>query len=332
MTCLRCARALASLILIWALLSPTPVAAQSGCVEVVGEPPHALEPCVNAERLCEGYQRTVAADGGDQRLAQVRWQVRLRARAAANAELAVDVDAFTAGHLLGRRTLSIRARDCPALPDAIALVLVLLAREAAATAPEQPPSAADGQRLTAAAKPEPRPVDVIELGAGAGVGFGALPASAFTLQLQATSRSEPVAFRARVAMLWPQQLGVEEGEVTMREYELAVEACSGPIVASSPRLALRLCAGPRVGVLHAAARNFRVQNHRADEFLMYFGVIPELSVALASSTWLQLGAGAAVALVRPQFKVGLDGGARSLSLDAAHWLRGELGLTLVQIF
>jgi hypothetical protein len=95
---------------------------------------------------------------------------------------------------------------------------------------------------------------------------------------------------------------------------------------------LRLCAGRRVGLLQAAARNFELVNHHATEFLMYFGAVPEASLALGAVTWLQASGGAAVALVRPRFDVGLDGGARSLPLDAPHWLRGELGLTPVQIF
>jgi hypothetical protein len=327
----------AGLLLAWSLVSsPVRAEARAGCVELVGDPPAALVTCVTAEKLCESYQRALAADGGDDpQLAELRWKVRLRAQPAAQGEMSLALDAFAKGRLLGRRTLAIRERDCAAVPDALALVLLLLAREAESTVPEPPPSAATMMPPSAAAAPRaptPQPHGVVELGAGAAVIVGALPAAAFGLQLQAATRTAPIAIRLRAAWLWPQELAVEEGVIAMRSYELAIEACSGLELTSSPRLALSLCAGPRAGVFHAAARGFTVVNHRADEFLLYFGALPEVSLALGPATWLRFGAGGAVALVHPRFHVGLDAGARSLALSAPGWLRAELGLTLVQNF
>jgi hypothetical protein len=277
--------------------------------------------------------------------------------ARADAVRALTLEVFSAERSLGRRTLAVRSRDCAALPGALALVLVLLAEETSAAAQRtletgSPPPAADsatpepglsqmaaeaGDLQPAAAEvAAPSPVSELggslALGAGAGVSFGALPKAAFALLLQVSSLTEPIAFRARAALLWPQELAVAEGYVLMQDYELALEACPGAQLGARPWLALRLCVGPRLGLFLARARDFNVQNARAAEFLMYLGVTPEASLALGSSTWLQLSAGAAISLVRPRMRVAFGDGTRWRELAALDWLRAELSLSLVQIF
>jgi hypothetical protein len=172
----------------------------------------------------------------------------------------------------------------------------------------------------------------VELGAGAGVFLGALPTAALALHIHASTLSEPVALRLRAVFLWPQELRVVEGYVQMRDYELALEACSGLTLRHGLRLALRLCGGPRVGLVHARAREFRLQNERATELALYLGLMPEVSLALGPDTWLRFGVAGALALVRPRFGVGIDDVQRWTPLSSPRWLRAELALSLVQIF
>lgn len=315
--------------------------ATAQCVELAADLPEDLRGCVSAERLCASYQRALAASGGGSQASEPRWQVQLRAAKAGSAAVrSLELEAFSAGRSFGQRTLEVRSRDCAALPDALALVLVLLAQEAGPGAVEPQLTAAEPaaqQEREPIPAPAPRAhgatsAGSLAVGVGAGVSFGVLPSAAFGLSLQASTLSEPVAFRVRASFLWPQELAVAEGRVLMRDYELALEACPGAQLDSRPRIALRLCVGPRLGLFHARGRDFDVQNERATEFLMYLGVTPEASLALAEGTWLQLSAGVAFALVRPRMGVAFDGGRRWRELSAPDWLRAELALSLVQIF
>lgn len=312
-------------------------AGQAQCLELEAELPEDLRGCVSAERLCASYQAALAANNGERALAPI-WRVQLRAadEAAEAGVRSLALAAFSRQRSLGQRTLAVRSRDCAALPDALAWVLVLLAEEAGVQPP--PPTAAVAQAVDSDAKPTPVANQAPEskrafaLGAGAGVSFGVLPSAAFGLQLQGSLLSEPVALRARAAFLWPQELAVAEGYVRMQSYELALEACPGTQLGARPRIALRVCVGPRLGLLVARGRDFAIQNEHAAEFLLYFGVTPEASLALAGATWLQLSAGAAISLVRPRMGVAFDDGMRWMELSALHWLRAELMLSLVQNF
>lgn len=66
--------------------------------------------------------------------------------------------------------------------------------------------------------------------------------------------------------------------------------------------------------------------------LLYLGVLPEVSLRLRAATRLQLGVGISVALIRPQFFVGLDGGERVLVFAEPTVVRSELAISLAQIF
>jgi hypothetical protein len=322
--------------LAWLLVAPR-VSARAGCVELVGELPHALSGCATEQRVCESYQRAYAADGGEVSGAFVPLQVRLGTPSAQAGDATVlELDAFTAERWLGHRTLSLRARDCAALPDALALVLVLLAHESPpaqplpqVSAPLPPPAAATPAHE---ARARSAPVGDFSLGAGAGLMIGALPSAALALQLQAATLGVPLSLRARATLLWPQEQRIAEGYVQTNDYELALEACAGFSFRDAPRVTLRLCAGPRVGLMRVRARDFALRNDRTTEFLLYLGLMPELALALGPNTSLQLGIAAALALLRPRFGVGLDSGLRVSALSTPSWLRTELLLSLVQIF
>jgi hypothetical protein len=157
---------------------------------------------VTAQRLCESYQRALAANGGEDTPApEAQWQVRLRAQPGADpgqATTSLEAEVFAAGRWLGQRTLAVRPRDCGALPDALALVLLLLAREA----PPAPPPTAARLSPSAAGSRDIRPPGrgSVELGAGAGLLFGTLPAAAFALQLEAATLSDPISLRLRLGL------------------------------------------------------------------------------------------------------------------------------------
>lgn len=327
-----------SIICIALLLTAADVGAQESCVQLRAALPRDLERCVSAQQLCQSYQEAAAANGGlGETLPVQQWEVLLRGHAAGSSgELTIELDAVADGRALGQRTLAVRRSDCAALPDALAWVLLLLAQDAVSSPPSPPivQVVEDIEPLppSAAVAPPQASLGALELGAGAGIWLGALPSSAFALQLQAAVPSEPIAYRMRVTFLWPQQLDIAEGSVLMRDYELTIEACPGLQLQTQPRLALRACAGPRFGLVYARAQNFALQNDQTTQFLLYFGVVPEASLALGPTTWLQLNAGAAVGLVRPRIAVAFGDGQSRTVLSALRWLRAELMLSLVQIF
>jgi hypothetical protein len=341
-------------VLAW-LIGASRADAQAGCVELAATLPEALSGCVTEQRLCSSYLRALAAEGGGQEqaarssgqtqpgeLVPLHVQLSTPDQPGDAATTAIELDAFAYGQWLGHRTLSVRARDCVAVPDALALVLALLARQAdpalqpMATAPgerkSQPARQAEQDMEPPAAKREQSDSGSFSLGAGAGVFFGALPLTAVALQLQAATLGAPVSLRARATLLWPQEQGVAEGYVKMQDYELALEACAGFSFRDAPRLSLRLCGGPRAGLMVVRARDFALQNDQATEFLLYLGVLPEVSLALGPRTSLQLGVAGAAALIRPRFGVGLGSGARVSALSAPGAIRAELALSLIQIF
>ena len=264
---------------------------------------------------------------------------------------------------LGTRELQVHESDCHALADAIGLVLALLARDGAASVPPLtsepepgsprrtgPPASAElepgsprGTIPRASAELEPRTPALpsasppasrkhLALGAGAGAISGVLPAAAFALQLQAATPGELLSLRVKVGMLLPRKKRLAEGVIEARSYELALEACAGLPWPSWPRLALRACAGPALGLIYAQGRDFLVQNQSQREVLLYFGLLPEVALRLGSATWLQLAAGGAVALIRPHFEVERAAGKGILALKTPALLRAELSLSLLQIF
>jgi hypothetical protein len=355
----RCRRAALICLGVVGWLLATRALAQSDCVQLSGELPGALAGCAPAEQVCQSYVRALAADGGE---GEPVLPLHVRVSSGTDAARGAVLEISAAGAVLGQRTLSVRAGDCAALPDALALVLALLAREAepqpSAAAypapavddalPGQPrapvdlqPSAAaypapavddelPGQPRAVSEPPSDAASGVGALGAGVGVWLGALPAAALALQLQAATTGRTFSLRLRASLLWPQRQRIAEGVVRMADYELAAEVCTGFRFEDAPRLALRLCGGPRAGLLQVRADEFVVQNGRVSKFVLYLGLLPELGLALGPRTSLVLSGGAALALVRPQFAVVLED--REEALPAPRWLRAELGLTLTQIF
>jgi hypothetical protein len=303
------------------------------------ELPPALQPCVTAAAVDASYRRALAAHGGERTAAPLRARVLSEPGAEPNSWL-LQVSLFSAGHASGSRQLPVRSEDCQALPDALGLVLALLTRAAPVpqpeVAPSPQPSAADVAPPPAApaepAEPAEPATEHIALGGVASLFTGVLPASAFGLHLMAASPAEGPSLRLKVGLLWPQTHALAEGQIEARSYELTTEACMGVRLPSWPRLAVRLCVGPRFGLMYARGRDFGVENQAARKFLMYVGALPELALRLGGNTWLQLAAGAAVALVRPRFLVGLARGRQVVELADPAVFRSELTLSVVQIF
>ena len=280
--------------------------------------PHELLGCVTQEQLQSSYVYTLAAYGGESALVgPIHVSVRDLGRSPDDpAEMLIELQAESQGRELGRRPLPVRARDCAALPRALALVLVMLVHaEPPAPKLEEPPAKAS-----------------VSLGAGGLVMFGVMQHAALGLQLRAATAGAPWSGRLAVSALWPQELEIAEGSLRWQNYEVAVDGCFGGPLPSLPALALRLCAGPRVGWMFARSQGFWLQNDRANKALVYLGVAPEAALRLGGGTWLQLGAGVAAALLRPRFVVGIDAGLRERALDAPSALRAELTLSVAQIF
>lgn len=137
------------------------------------------------------------------------WRATLQLRVAVQSDAGSEPDtqllkltASAAGRALGSRELQVRAADCHALPEALALVLALLARDAAPALP-LPAAAQATDTSEPRAKPtrEPAPREQIALAAGAGAFFGVLPSAALALQLQAATPGELLSLRLKAGML-----------------------------------------------------------------------------------------------------------------------------------
>jgi hypothetical protein len=129
--------------------------------------------------------------------------------------------------------------------------------------------------------------------------------------------------------LWPQGRSIAEGSVDMSAYELALEGC--PTWQLDP-WALRLCFGPRFGIVRASSRGFAVRNRNPTELSLYLGALPEVAFAVTSTTWLQLTGGIALALQRPKFVVQFQGLDPALQLDGPNAVRAEISLNVMQVF
>jgi hypothetical protein len=330
--------ALATLAHPWAFA--TPASAQTPIV-LDSQLPKALQRCVSTERLQASYARArdrhaEASESQDTRALRVE----LRSQDDTRAEVTqVELRAFRGARYLGARVLPIRAQDCSALPETLALVLDFLSRSAPPE-PDNPPDAPPAiplvpqpiaADLTEPAPPPPHPSAENEWAVGLGMGafFGALPQTAAALQLLAALRIPRIELRVHATVLWPQESSIAEGSVDMSAYELALEGC--PTLQLEP-WALRLCFGPRFGIVRASSRGFAVRNRGPTEFSLYLGAVPEVAFAVTATTWLQLTAGIALALQRPKFVVQFQAPDPSLQLDGPSALRAEIGLNVVQIF
>lgn len=306
--------------------------ADASQIALDAELPAQLSGCVTSAQLNDSYQRALGAYGGDEAANGLQLRAAVTGREGADAGTTLlQIAAFDADRPLGTRELPVRTDDCAALPDALGLVLALMTRDA----PPPPPAALPKPPPTAAAAPRPPTPPAaahLALGIGAGAVFGVLPSGALALQLQAAIPGERLSLRLKAGLLWPQEIALAEGFIEMRSYELGLDVCAGLPWPGWPRLWLRLCGGPRVALMVGRGRDFNVDNLSANEWAVYVGLAPELALRLATATWLQLGAGGALAAVRPRFQVGIDGGQQVVELKDPGLLRGELGLSLVQIF
>ena len=332
--------------------------ARAAALVLEAELPTEIRGCVALEQLQLAYQRALAAHGGNPAAASpLHVSVRstpgpvpdtLRLEVTASTESREpgrrELETHAPGmRELGMRELQVHASDCSALADAMGLVLALLARDSPAsdsTSPELAPTPKPTPKAVPEPKPEPEPepklnpphIEHVALSAGIGAIFGVLPSAALALQLQAATPSERLSLRVKAAMLLPREKHLAEGVIEARSYELGLEVCSGVKLPGWPRLALRACAGPRLGLIYARGRDFLVHNQRQREFLLYVGLSPEAALRLGGATWLQLGAGSAVALIRPHFEVERMAGKGLLALETPAVLRAEVSLSLVQIF
>jgi hypothetical protein len=289
-------------------------------LQLVAALPHELTGCVTEAQLQSSYNHALAAYGGESApVGPTQVAVRDIGRAPDDpTEMQIELLATRRGRVLGQRTLPVRIRDCAALPRALAVVLVLLVHaEPAPAAPAAPERPATGN---------------VSVAAGALVMFGVMQHPALGLQLRAATAGAPWSARLGASALWPQELEVAEGALRWHSFELAADGCFGGPLPRLPALALRVCAGPRVGWMFARSQGFLLQNDSASKALIYLGVAPEAALRLGGGTWLQLAAGVAGALLRPRFVVGLDAGLRERMLDKPSALRAELSLSVAQIF
>ena len=295
--------------------------------------PADLHGCFTASDLRAAYVHALAAYGVT-RLGESNMVVRVRSHAdLAKGGTVIELSAIMAGRSLGRSELHVTNADCDALPRTLGQVLARMARHQSAADANKPllplPAEAFLQPSAASAA---EPSEYVVLGLGAGIMGGMLPSAAFALHLQAATPNQPLSMRVRATLLWPQRQTMQEGVIETRAYELSLELCGGFRLPSWQRLALRLCLGPRIGVEDARGRKFPVYNGNPVDLYAYLGAAPEVALQLAGDTWLQLGGGAGLAIVRPHFLLGLDSARRSIELSNPAFVRSELSASLLQIF
>lgn len=310
------------------------VSAQQGGVTLDAQLPAHLQRCVTADQLRMGYLHANAALGVNE-MRGLNVAVVLRTRTSSEPPppdgALVELTATHWGRPLGMRQLRIKPEDCAGLPRALGDVVARMSYEASARDVGRllmlpPPRLLVQPTATDASALE----DYVALGVGAGVVGGLLPSAAFGLQLQAATTNQPVSLRLRLSMLWPQRHALFDGSITGYSVDLALEMCVGFRLLNE-KLALRACVGPRPGVEFARGQDFSTHNELLAKPFLYFGLAPEVSLRLASATWLQLGGGLALGLVRPRMRLGLDSERRSLKLTDPAAVRSELIASVVQI-
>lgn len=340
-----------ALLLAWATSSGATAQAPAGPrIQLEAKLPRSLKRCVSAEQLEASYERArqtrVAAD------TQIRedpaeFQVQLRSLGASGGATQIELAAQSGARSLGTRVLPVRADDCKALPDTLALVLWLLS-QSAEPAPEPPPpppapppaapavAPRDPEVPPGQGPPPPPPPSApstthLGVGLGGALALGVLPRAALQLQLLAVLRVPVFEGRLRAAVLWPQTMGVAEGRVAMRSYEVALEICPHWQVSDEPALELRGCLGPRFGLLRATSTGFAVQNPSNTELLVYAAATAEAALAVSESSWLQFAAGLGIAFRRPRFVLNFESAQPPMPIDGPELWRGEIGLSFVQL-
>ena len=334
-------------------LPPGVARAQPNALSLEIEPgaPQWLPRCLSEATLNTSYQAAREAEASTAPLAV---HVRVVSQTPAR-EATLEIRAANAERSLGSRALPVRAEDCSAISDAVALVLVLLSRHAAAESPPPaaaptetpPPPAAEPTETPKAPvvapapppppKPPPPPPEAESsigwnIDAGALLMLGMLPDPAFGVSLGAELVLGVPSVRLRALLLFPQSRSVAEGSVKFSAYELALDACLGISVADAPRIGLRVCAGPRVGFAHAAGSGFALENYQPTDPTLYLGLGPEANLGLTDWAALQLGVGVAAGILRPRYVLRLQDSGLQVEVADPGPVRAEVDLCLLLIF
>lgn len=323
-----------TLLLLSILLSvPSSALGQASAFTLDSQVPAELHGCFTAADLRAAYVHALAVYGIT-RLGESNIVVRVRTHpGSAPGSFLLELTATMAGRSLGRSELPVTHADCDALPRTLGQIIARMARQQSAADANKPilPLPAEAY-LQPAAADAPELSEHVVLGVGAGTVAGVLPSAAFALHLLAATPNQPLSMRARATLLWPQRQTLKEGVIDSRAFELSLELCGGFHVPNWEQLVLRLCLGPRIGIEDARGRKFPVYNAHPVDLYAYLGAAPEVALQIASRTWLQLGGGAALSIVRPHFLLAIDSARRSVELSNPAVLRAELSASLVQIF
>jgi hypothetical protein len=238
---------------------------------------------------------------------------------------------------LGSRELEVHAADCAALPNAVAIVVVLLAQSAEPAATLPPPDTPPEPRDRSPPKPaafgaEPEPYWRAAVGAGVGLALELLPASAASVHV----RGELNLWDAAVAVLQaevplPQTLYIEEGAVSFAAYALSADLCAGSRDRGTSAITLRGCAGPAVALLQARGSGFRLDNRNEIKPMLAIAAHAEAAAAVAPYSRIVLQGGGGIAALRPRFL--LHHADRSLHpVHTPGLFYATLGVGFVQMF
>lgn len=217
---------------------------------------------------------------------------------------------------LGSRELEVHAADCAALPNAVAIVVVLLAQSAepaaasvrdAGAATPAPPDVSTTPRDQPPPKPaafsaESEPYWRAAVGAGVGLALELLPATAASVHV----RGELNLWDAAVAVLQaevplPQTVYIEEGAVSFAAYALSADLCAGSRDRGTSAITLRGCAGPEVALLQARGSGFRLDNRNEIKPMLAIAARAEAAAAVAPYSRIVLQGGGGIAALRPRF-------------------------------
>jgi hypothetical protein len=326
--------------LVWlavVLAAPSIALGQAG-IALDARMPNHLGKCVVVSELQTNYVSALRASGttitGGSLVETV---LRTRADDAQPGSTLLILKASLQGRALGQIVLRATVDDCPVITRAIGQAVARLVRQTAAADANRPflplqDNALPVHSFSSGATESAAAGDIAVLGIGAGFVGGVLPYAAAALQLLAATTNLPVSFRLRATVLWPQQIVSEQGVIDTASYDLSLEICGTVLLPSWQRLALRLCAGPRIGIEDSRYKDLPLSNKHLTNLFAYVGLAPELALQLASATWLQLGGGIGLAVVRPHILLGIDRQRRNVELSNPATVRTELGLSLLQVF
>jgi hypothetical protein len=282
--------------------------------------------CIDAAELEARVQRRLGTDPFDPRASRSIEGVARRTATVWRAQIAVRAHPDDANPPL--RELESGADDCESLSNAVVLAVALAVDPAAAfnDAGEKAsatPRSVEAPPARAPSIPASKPAPKGRADLGVASQLGLLPHASLGIGLgagTALTQSFELALRARA---FPEVEVSAEPSYAVGLFTLTLELCA--LARPAKVLELRTCAGPSVGLLHAAVlAGDRTQPGERASLIAELGL--DAAFAVTRALALELGARAAVPVTRYRFT--LEGSDDALFVQSAVAAMAHIGLEL----